>query len=53
MRELLDLATEKDLRSYVEKAIRSGLQLSLAEAATAEKESDKQFEAQVKDAWDE
>lgn len=55
MRELLDLATEKRLRAFVETTERAGLRLSVPRDAGDESTPDdaEQFEAQLGNAWDE
>jgi hypothetical protein len=55
MRELLDLATEKRLRAYVESAERAGVSLGIArEAEVAEAPANaERYEEQIDEAWDE
>lgn len=55
MRELLDLATEKRLRAFVETAERAGLRLSAPHDAGHDSTADdaERFEAQLGGAWDE
>ena len=55
MREVIELATEKRLRAYVQTAQRAGVTLSAdAEARQREtQESSERFEAQLGEAWDE
>lgn len=51
MREVLDLATEKALRSYVQRAQNAGLTLTPIAAEQAPPSASKSFAAQRKGAW--
>lgn len=51
MRDLLDLATEKALRSYVETAQRAGVKLAVATPADLLDTAAEAFEAQRRQAW--
>lgn len=51
MREVLDLATEKALRSYVQRAQNAGLTLTPAAEEPAPPSASEAYEAQRKDAW--
>jgi predicted HTH transcriptional regulator len=55
MRDVLDLATEKRLRAYVQTAERAGVALTATIATEIDeiRESSERFDAQVKDAWNE
>ncbi len=51
MREVLDLATQKALRAYVETAQRAGVALGVVETAPAQPESDERYRSERDRAW--